>query len=110
MQDILAVLNGGQVVVCHNQSVQAGKHSPKLADLGPVLEAVIGDVKQAQGGAGHNGGTHATVLIMAQEQLLQPAGQDRREGWRVTAVLLLGITEQRDLHYTTLHLHSLSFQ
>lgn len=75
MQDILAVLDGGQVVVCHNQSVQTGEHGAKLADLGPVLEAVVGDVKKAQGGAGHAGGTHIAVLIMAQKQLLQPAQQ-----------------------------------
>lgn len=74
-QDILAVLNGGQVVVGHDQSVQAGEHGAKLADFGPVLEAVVGDVKQAQGGAGYTGGTHTTVLIKAQKQLLQPAGQ-----------------------------------
>lgn len=75
LQDVLAILNGGQIVVGHDQSVQAGKHGAKLADFGPVLEAVVGDVKQAQGGASHTGGTHATVLIKAQEQLLQPAGQ-----------------------------------
>lgn len=77
MQDILAVLNGGQVVVGHDQSVQAGEHGAKLADLGPILEAVVGDMKQAQGGTGHAGGTHTTVLVKAQEQLLQPAGQHR---------------------------------
>lgn len=77
MQDILAVLNGGQVVVGHNKSVQAGEYGTNLADFSPVLEAVVGDVKQAQAGAGHSGGTHATVLVKAQEQLLQTAGQHR---------------------------------
>lgn len=76
-QDVLVVLNGGQVVVGHDQSVQAGEHGAKLADLGPVLEAVVGDVEQTQGGAGHAGGTHVTVLVKAQEQLLQPAEQRR---------------------------------
>lgn len=71
MQDFLAVLNGGQVVIGHNQSIQAGEHGTKLADFGPVLEAVVSDVKQAQAGADYSGGAHDTVLIKAQEQLLQ---------------------------------------
>lgn len=75
LQDFFAVLNRSQVVVGHDQGVQAGEHGAELADLGPVLEAVVGDVKQAQGGEGHAGGTHSTVLIKAQEQLLQPEGQ-----------------------------------
>lgn len=73
-QDVFTVLNGRQVVVGHDQSVQAGEHGAKLADLCPVLEAVVGDVEQAQGGAGHAGGTHTAVLVKAQEQLLQTAG------------------------------------
>lgn len=83
LQEILAVLNGAQVVVGHDQSVQAGEHGAKFANFGPVLEAVVGDMEQAQGGAGHTGGTHTTVLVKAQEQLLQPAGTRERSGWRV---------------------------
>ncbi len=37
LQDVLVVLNGGQVVVGHDQGVQAGEHGAKLADFGPVL-------------------------------------------------------------------------
>lgn len=37
-------------------------------------------MEQAQGGTGHAGGTHTTVLIKAQEQLLQPAGDDTKVG------------------------------
>lgn len=76
-QDVFTVLNGRKVVVGHDQRVQAGEHGAKLADLGPVLEAVVGDVEQAQGGAGHAGGTHTAVLVKAQEQLLQTAGGSR---------------------------------
>lgn len=78
-QDVFTVLNGRQVVVGHDQSVQAGEHGAKLADLCPVLEAVVGDVEQAQGGAGHAGGTHTAVLVKAQEQLLQTAGGSREK-------------------------------
>lgn len=78
-QDVFAVLNGRQVVVGHDQRVQAGEHGAKLADLCPVLEAVVGDVEQAQGGAGHAGGTHTAVLVKAQEQLLQTAGGSREK-------------------------------
>lgn len=74
LQNILVILNRGQVVVGHDQGVQAGEHGAKLADFGPVLEAVVGDVKQAQGWTSHTGGTHTAVLIKAQEKLLQPAG------------------------------------
>lgn len=46
-EDVFAVLNGAQVVVSHDQRVQHGEHGAKLADVGPVLQAVVGDVKQA---------------------------------------------------------------
>ena len=78
LQDIFVVLNGCQIVVGHDQSVQAGEQGTKLTDFGPLLETVVSDVKQAQGGAGHTGGSHTTVLIKAQEQLLQPAAEHRR--------------------------------
>lgn len=74
LQDVLAVLDGAQVVVGHHQSVHAGEHGAKLTDFSPVFEAVVGDVKQAQVWANYAGGTDTTVLIKAQEQLLQPAG------------------------------------
>lgn len=79
LKDVLAVLNGGQVIVGHDQRVQAGEHRAKLADFGPVVEAVVCDVEEAQRGADGAGGPHAAVLVKAQEQLLQPAGQRQRK-------------------------------
>ena len=82
LQDVFVVLNGSQVVVGHDQRVQAGEHGAELADLGPVLEVVVGDVEQAQAGEGPTGDTQAAVAIKGQEQLLQPAGRHRTT-WRL---------------------------
>lgn len=51
--------------------------------MGPVLQAVVGDVEQAERGAGCAGGTHATVLVKAEEQLLQSAGQKPKGSVRI---------------------------
>lgn len=70
LKDFSRVLNGAQVVVGHDQSVQCREHGAEFSHFTPIVEAVICDVKQTQCGAGHGGQCHSGVLIKAQEQLL----------------------------------------
>jgi len=69
-------MNGAQVVVGHDQSVQCREHGAKFSNFIPLMEIVICDVEQTQCGAGHGSRCHSGVLIKAQEQLLKP-GQNQ---------------------------------
>lgn len=79
LKDVFAVLNGRQVIVGHDQRLQAGKHGAELADFRPVVQSVVCDVQEAQRGAGGAGGPHTAVLIKAQKQLLQPTQQQQNQ-------------------------------
>lgn len=50
---LLWLVDGGQCVVGQDEGLEARVHEAKLAHLGPVLQPVVRDVQQLQGGTRH---------------------------------------------------------